>query len=334
MLKVAITGASGFIGRQLVSEHLARGDKVNILSRRDVSFPKEVCCYVGDIARDLPHGFPGDADILYHCAAELKDPGRMTETNVLGTRRLVDAADGRIGRWVQLSSVGVYGQHREGLIDEAWPISPDNDYERTKATADQIVQERACKGAFGLVTLRPSIVFGRGMPNRSLLQLGAVIERGLFFFVGPAGASANYVPAPSVVSALVLCGTHPAATGNPYALTAVGLDYHRRVRCDDRSGARRTLSHDPYSTRCSPGDRNGYWMVAWLPLDYIARRRIVRAEPISNYTNRGGTRLSAPKAHRCLPSRSLWFGLTLNEGLWCNSRELPSSRDRRHWEYR
>lgn len=219
MLKVAITGASGFIGRQLVSEHLARGDKVNILSRRDVSFPKEVCCYVGDIARDLPHGFPGDADILYHCAAELKDPGRMTETNVLGTRRLVDAADGRIGRWVQLSSVGVYGQHREGLIDEAWPISPDNDYERTKATADQIVQERACKGAFGLVTLRPSIVFGRGMPNRSLLQLGAVIERGLFFFVGPAGASANYVPAPSVVSALVLCGTHPAATGNTYNLS-------------------------------------------------------------------------------------------------------------------
>lgn len=219
MLKVAVTGATGFIGRQLVSEHLERGDRVEILSRGKAFLPTRAHCHVGDLAGSIPVGFPGDVDVLYHCAAELRNARRMESTNVYGTRQLADAAEGRVGRWIQLSSVGVYGQHREGLIDETWPLLPDTLYERTKVTAERIVQERADKGAFRAVILRPSIVFGRGMPNRSLLQLGALIERGLFFFVGPEGASANYVPATNVVHALMLCALHPAAIGNTYNLS-------------------------------------------------------------------------------------------------------------------
>ncbi len=67
--------------------------------------------------------------------------------------------------------------------------------------------------------LRPTIVFGAGMPNRSIAQMIAVIQRGLFFFIGRRGASANYVHVSNVVDALVLCGTSPCASGRIYNLS-------------------------------------------------------------------------------------------------------------------
>jgi nucleoside-diphosphate-sugar epimerase len=70
-----------------------------------------------------------------------------------------------------------------------------------------------------VAVLRPTIVFGAGMPNRSIAQMIAVIQRGLFFFVGRRGASANYVHVANVVDALVLCGTSPSASGRTYNLS-------------------------------------------------------------------------------------------------------------------
>lgn len=98
-------------------------------------------------------------------------------------------------------------------------LQPANDYEMSKAAGDDAVQEVAAGGDFTLTILRPSIVFGRGMSNRSLFQLAAMIRRGLFFFLGPPGASANYVPVENVVDAMLLCAMHPAAVGRTYNLS-------------------------------------------------------------------------------------------------------------------
>ena len=42
------------------------------------------------------------------------------------------------------------------------------------------------------------------------------MSRGLFFFIGPEGASANYVPVESTVEALLACGAHEAAVGSTF----------------------------------------------------------------------------------------------------------------------
>ena len=42
-------------------------------------------------------------------------------------------ACGRIGRWIQLSSVGVYGPRTEGIVTEHTPEAPLGTYEQTKA---------------------------------------------------------------------------------------------------------------------------------------------------------------------------------------------------------
>lgn len=219
MYQVAITGATGMIGRRLVREHLERGDRVRILTRggRDMPPGVEVC--VGDLSQSLPDGFPGTADVLYHCAAELRDPAKMTGTNVQGTRLLAEVAKGKIGRWVQLSSVGVYGSRGEGVITEDTELRPFNAYERSKAASDMQVREYADNGSFDLVILRPSTVFGSGMTNKSLYHLAEAVRRRIFFFVGPQGASANYVHVDNVVAALVLCANHPSARGRVYNLS-------------------------------------------------------------------------------------------------------------------
>jgi nucleoside-diphosphate-sugar epimerase len=225
-MDVAITGGTGFIGRALVLRHLAAGDTVRALTRRpnnQTGFPDAVTVYSGDLASGgdsalLSHFVEG-ADVVYHCAGEIARESRMRSLHVDGTKKLIQAASNEIGHWVQLSSVGVYGSHRRGVVTEETPLRPVGVYETTKAESDQVVQQAAEHGAFSFTVLRPSIVFGPGMRSRSLRQMTDMIDRGLFFFIGPKGASANYIFLDNVIEALVRCGRLAAAKGRVYNLS-------------------------------------------------------------------------------------------------------------------
>jgi len=221
---VAVTGGTGFIGRKLVLRHLARRDNVRVLSRRapsEAGLPDAVDIHRGDLAGKIENlqSFVGGVDVLYHCAGELRDSSCMHAIHVAGTQKLVDAAAGQVGHWVQLSSVGAYGPISWGVITEATPENPFGAYEVTKTESDRLVSAAAASGAFSCTILRPANVFGPSMPNRSLFSMVAMIERGLFFFIGKPGASANYIHVDNVVEGLVLCGSKPAAKGRVYNLS-------------------------------------------------------------------------------------------------------------------
>ncbi len=212
-LIAAVTGGTGFVGSALVARLLAdRFAEVRVLTRR--APPHAAFRPVhGDIVKDDLQAFIAGVDVLFHCAGELHREDAMRAVHVEGTRRLIEAARGRVRRWVQLSSVGCYGlAQREGMVDERSPLAPKGEYETTKAESDELVERAAGEGAFACVTLRPSIVFGPGMPNRSLCQLVRMVERGLFFFVGRQ-AVATYVYVDDVADALIACGTDAAASG-------------------------------------------------------------------------------------------------------------------------
>ncbi len=226
-MKIAVTGATGFIGRKVVEHHLAAGDEVRILSRRPAAEiaaafqPSDAAIlnfFQGDLTSDapLPVEFVEGVDVLYHCAGELARPERMRGLHVDGTRRLIELAAGRIGRWVQLSSVGAYGLRRSGVVDETTPQKPVGEYETTKTEADALVEAAGARGAFDFTILRPTIVFGDDMPNGSLRAWIDAVRRGRFFFVGPSGASANYVHVDNVVRALTTAAVHPAARGRTF----------------------------------------------------------------------------------------------------------------------
>jgi nucleoside-diphosphate-sugar epimerase len=175
----------------------------------------------GDVADpecDMSRFLDG-VDVLYHCAAEVRDENRMQAVNVLGTKRLIEAARGRVGRWVQLSSVGAYGPITEGVVTELQTEAPVGEYERTKAEADKLIRAAVAENAFPAVVLRPSNVYGPTMRNRSLFQLIRAVNRGAFFYIGRPGAVANYIHVDNVVEALIRSATAPHTDARTYIVS-------------------------------------------------------------------------------------------------------------------
>ncbi len=222
---VAITGATGFVGRRLVRRHLDEGDSVRLLTRQksvDSELARRTQVFHGDIASDIDvlREFTRGVDILYHCAAELNDPGRMNATTVVGTQNLLSTAFGNIGHWVQLSSVAVYGEQSSRVVYEATLPNLETFYPTTisKLNAENIVTSSLGGGEFTYSILRPCKIYGKEMRDSSLRELVNLVEKGLFFFVGEPGAQANYVHVENVIEALYLCGTNKAARGRAFNL--------------------------------------------------------------------------------------------------------------------
>ena len=120
---VAITGATGFVGNYLAKRHISNGDSVQILTRRpsdDPSIPEGVKVFNGDLLKSdetFLASFVDGAEVLYHCAGEIFDLDKMYDLHINGTRNLCKAATRRVGRWVQLSSVGAYGKCQDGVVN-------------------------------------------------------------------------------------------------------------------------------------------------------------------------------------------------------------------------
>lgn len=221
---VAITGGTGFVGSGLVLRHLAMGDVVRILSRQSmvklgaVEIPVS---HQGDLTNenfDLS-SFVGGADVLYHCAGEIASQPKMHLLHVLGTQKLIQAASGRVGKWVQLSSVGAYGPQNSGVITETTSPNPNGVYEKTKLASDDLVSQAIQENAFPGTILRPSNVFGESMNNQSIYHMIAMIKKGLFFFIGKPGASANYIYVDNIVEGLICCGEKSEGKGEIYNLS-------------------------------------------------------------------------------------------------------------------
>jgi nucleoside-diphosphate-sugar epimerase len=206
---ISITGGTGFIGRRLIARHLAYGDEVRYLTRGNSSTALAGAIPFKGGLKTATHNlrnFLKGVDVLYHCAAELRDEALMQATNVEGTVNLLAAARGQVRRWVQLSSTGVYGNPRHQLITEDSAIAPVNAYEQSKAAADALVLQAAADHDLECVLLRPSNVYGIDMPNQSLFQLIRMIDKGRFFYIGGRDAVANYIHVENVIDALMLCG--------------------------------------------------------------------------------------------------------------------------------
>ncbi|OIR19145.1 3 beta-hydroxysteroid dehydrogenase/delta 5--_4-isomerase [mine drainage metagenome] len=223
-MQVSITGATGLIGRRLVRYYEENGATVHILSREvQENLGKNTKCFQYDLrscsADDLAD-FVAGSDVVFHCAAELHDSSTMYSLNVQGTQKLYEAAsNAKVHRWVQLSSVGIYGRPRVGMISESYAPDPQNDYEKSKLEADEWLLAQSRQGKVELVILRPSTVFANDMPNQSLFQLFRAIQSGKFFYIGTKQAQMNYVHADDVLTALVLCGQHEDAAGETFIVS-------------------------------------------------------------------------------------------------------------------
>lgn len=209
MLRIAITGASGFIGKHLVPKLIANGHDIRLATRASLSGDRNISGQFRiDLvtATDIEFGlFLDGCDVLIHLAGEVTDQAKMRTLHVDATRRLAEAATAtRLAHWVQLSSCGVYGPVRSGVISESAPKSPVGEYEVTKWESEEVVREWSEISGRKATILRPSIVWSADMPNGSLRALIAAVRRGMFFFIGKPGGVYPCVHVDDLVAAVIM----------------------------------------------------------------------------------------------------------------------------------
>lgn len=172
-----VSGASGFIGANLVHELLARKHQVKALLRpgsdlrglRGAEFER-VEGDLSDVAK-LREAMQG-CEWCFHVAASyhlwLRDYGPMYAANVEGTRNVIEAAaSAGCLRVVYTSTVGCIGlpEPIDGRInpsDEATPVSEgqmENHYKRSKWQAEQLAT-RSARDGLPVVIVNPSAPVG------------------------------------------------------------------------------------------------------------------------------------------------------------------------------
>jgi nucleoside-diphosphate-sugar epimerase len=177
---VAVTGATGYVGRFVVDALAARGHHVRALSRpaSDRSgFAHEVDWLTGCLTEPESLGrLCAGADALVHAAldhlpdqyrgGEGDDPLGYLETNLMGSLRLLEAARAAgVERCVVLSSRAVYARRSPGVaLDEAHPVWPDTLYGASKAALEAFVSAFGLGGGWQVCALRPTAVYGRSYP--------------------------------------------------------------------------------------------------------------------------------------------------------------------------
>jgi nucleoside-diphosphate-sugar epimerase len=171
---IAVTGATGFIGRALV-DALAPTMRVRALVRRnDVQAARLASRGVeltfGDLAEpDTAALFVRGVDVVIHCAAQmgLADPRRSYAINVVGTERLARAARAAgVGRFIYVSSISVLGCTRRPdnvLTEDDEPEDTDhlNAYAATKYLGERRLRD-AAGAALSWTIIRPTNVYGVG----------------------------------------------------------------------------------------------------------------------------------------------------------------------------
>lgn len=175
---VALTGATGFIGRHLLRELPRRGYRIRVLLRRPIDVPAEASsAVVGDLARpqNMSAALAGvdavihSAGIAHAMSGVPEDDYRVLNTEA--TIALARAAE-RAGakRFVFLSSIRAQsGPVADGVLSEEMEPRPTDAYGQSKLAAE----EGLAQLGIDWVALRPVLVYGPGVKGNmaALLRL-------------------------------------------------------------------------------------------------------------------------------------------------------------------
>ena len=220
---VALTGATGFVGRHLSAQFQAKGWTVRGIVRRATDprrLPPGVIPILGD--HDDEDGTSGGlrgANAVVHLAARVHRPGETSPRwreqyrldNVRPTETLVRAAvKAGVRRFVFVSTVRVHGAASTTVCRADDEPAPPDPYSESKLEAESVVRSAARELEW--VVVRPAFVYGRdGRGNfERLVRLTRVACRFPLPLDGLTGLrSMMYVE--NLASLLLTCAEHPAA---------------------------------------------------------------------------------------------------------------------------
>ena len=226
---IFLTGATGLVGSHVAEEALNRGHRVRALVRRssDTRWLDQwgVEKVVGDLADPevLRQGVKG-ADWVFNCAAKVGDWGTLEEfraLNVEAFRHLLDAAvDANVGRFVHVSSLGVYEARDHFGTDETIPPAAESldAYTRSKVEAEALALRYHEKRGLPIAIVRPGFIYGPR--DRTVLpKLVGNLRAGRFAYFGSGDQVLNCIYVKNLVQGIFLAAESPEAVGQVFNLT-------------------------------------------------------------------------------------------------------------------
>ena len=232
-MRVLLTGASGFVGRAVQARLLNDG-------------VHELCCAQRQLPASpvagaefyLAPSLGPDADwsqallgvdALIHCAARVHvmneqaaDPlSEFRRVNVDGTLRLArQAVEAGIRRLVFVSSIKVNGEQTRpgeafGADDEPHACDP---YGISKREAEEGLLALGAETGLEVVIVRPPLIYGPGV-KANFLSMMRWLNRGVPLPFGAIDNRRSLVALDNLVDLLVLCLSHPAASGQRFLVS-------------------------------------------------------------------------------------------------------------------
>ncbi len=239
---ILVTGASGFVGRTLVSRMVADNLKVRACVRNDnIPLSQKVNVVRGHNLSS--HTDWRDAlenvDVIIHLAARVhvmqehaRNPlAEFRKVNVDGTVNLaLQAAKAGVKRFVYVSSVKVNGESTDTTLNlslkqeegraftEVDAPNPQDAYGVSKWEAEQALHKIAAETGLEVVIVRPPLVYGAGVKG-NFAQMIKVLVKGLPLPLASVQNLRSLIYVENLVDALILCATHPAAAGQTYLVS-------------------------------------------------------------------------------------------------------------------
>lgn len=226
-----VTGANGFVGKLLVRNLLENQHKVVGAVRNQVHVDTDLKLFaVGDINAVTDWtGMLDAVDVVLHLAARVHimndsaiDPlSEFRKVNVDGTLNLArQAVKAGVKRFVYVSSIGVNGLYtfNGGRFNERDLPDPHDAYAISKWEAEQSLIRISQATGLEVVIVRPPLVYGKNAPG-NFLKMISVVTRGVPLPFASVNNKRSLIYVENLVSALILCATHPAAPGNTYLVS-------------------------------------------------------------------------------------------------------------------
>jgi nucleoside-diphosphate-sugar epimerase len=219
-MRIAVTGASGYIGLALLRCLASRGHKVRAFGRHElVTDDSAARWYI------KPDGCPDSTD-LQNCDAIVHLAGRAHTRVALqdgvdlfddANRKLACATaaaarDAGVARFVQVSTLGVHGNWSAQPVNETSPLIGDTPYALSKIAAEQELAEQLRDSATTLTIVRPPMVYGAGCPG-NFPRLVKLVKSGIPLPFGNVTGIRSFVHVDNLASMLAYCAETPNVDG-------------------------------------------------------------------------------------------------------------------------
>jgi nucleoside-diphosphate-sugar epimerase len=226
MQKILITGASGFVGKEVCNTLQRRGTPFSAAVRNNA---KGNQFQVGDLtnATRWTDALSG-CDVVMHLAARVhamkdnvNDPlDAYRAVNVDATINLArQAVENGIKRFIFVSSVKVNGEMTAdkpfSAHDRPAPIDP---YGQSKLEAECALQTLSRETGLEVVIVRPPLVYGPGV-RANFLKLMQMVKLGLPLPFGNIQNRRSMVALDNLIDFLILCADHPDAAGRVFMVS-------------------------------------------------------------------------------------------------------------------